>query len=1459
MARNIKFAQLAKVEAEVQRMTAEEAELRQLCLADGKIDEAEQTALDRIKSKIASLKSTAQEIRTTLEKNKAHFESRAKELVNLRDQVAQLKQEDHPQAGKLQQGLALIRKCLADERWADASVALAVCLKRLAAIDGAQPAPVAPEAEDEEEVISDLPTIVRRARKHPLNFACMLGKEAVVLKAHKRKAVGLLAKQAKQEAKSKRGAWGQMQVEARLLVLTCDEAPPAILARALKLHLRNNGVKLGVRLVTPEGEVLGEEEQDGATSALQQAFEELAPEAKDAINRKTDAAFYRATGFPSGAKLERSNPRYAELAQTWMKLRDDQVAIAANLAKVDDRIFNILAFSSDDPEMTPQLAITLAALSTKLAPLPSRELAAFWDGNELRKEDLAAFAKAADRLMQDRYEKQEMGAGPKTFEPGKATGTVVAKMKGVDIKAEDRETRDFGSRDAAIAFARSLKKGAAILEEDGRYVVYHADLKSNFIWGADLELDDIEIDHTKSDADDTWISSSSGNLSAIITDDDYVVDTRRGIKTFAELDRVGSPLGPYDGHLQAFGPGLSLIKDKASFEDQFELVMRDATYDAIAKAETAAKEAVAKYSNPMTTEDKAVAVAVLDKISTVNKEIEAKEKELLLARAVLYTGYADQLMKFGNPALIPNAVLDSLIKKGQLIDTKQNEAERVEALKKEIAALNAKRIAAAGPFPLALRIEDPEAFKKQDGAANAAELQKICTDIQEDIQTTRENVDDGDFNFWTMPDIAGTAMASMGLQGDQLKWAQERMRAEGIEDMVWSGAEAIVTIGLAIGAIFASGGTALVLGGAALVVGGVSAANITEEYFRKGSASNIALDPTQGLLDPKDVPHWGWVVAAWVGVGLDVAGTAAAVKATRQAVDILKGAQDLSEGSEAVLKAAKLMNTTPDVILASLKGRKASSFKVAMMGEEAFDAAFGRTASEAATVIQKAADGSYSATVVVRSGADPLVRQMAVAEEMRHIAQLNDPKFADDIVHLTEEALANWPTKSVIDKLRTARAQMRLEADSQAKVLDQLRKQLGDGGDEALLRKLQYQIDDAEGALAQYSRKLDDIEDALKTGEVPPGLDLTSPPRLFNTPNYKQLRIELEQPENAAMKKAIDDYFKESEVLDREYYYLTKTGDEWGLHVSKKGSVADQAVPTLKIEVTDDGIKVLEKSRPNTAQMRAQVELQFGRKSDIPGFEDALSGLKKGYQRAYTRKYEDALVALKELDGAEPRSVETIIKKVIQDNGGDASKITDATFESAFRREMRSQIASAVTEIKGPAHAKALQKALDSMPDNPSKGALFTDIRRASLRKAKKLADSGEDALDLSIVDRTPGDLKFTKDGKTYMGDGIVSTSQDVAQAGGKGPKKAGANYLVEDKSSYEAFELGQFKRYAEMLQGGEGFATTNQKVMSGVTYFFPDKKTARKVIKMLNKKNVEIPDGIHIGGYRPDGTIEWL
>lgn len=1511
------------------------------------------------------------------------------------------------------------------------------------------------EFEEDDASLGDIKAIIAGARKRPYNFACLLGKEEPVLKVHLRKPIALLIKQAKADGASARGGWGRMSVQGKLVILNCDEDPPEVLARALKIYMRSRGVQMGVKIVSPSGEMVEASEdaevapvgasepapqsdfalllQAGAhfapllekgpgkklailTGKLQEAvdasqlaaaqktatmmermlpadwrtemegpqkagapggggapkltkklpepvatpeaggpnpeeildeklkkpqargyprrfkvtetmsnmelsilidvqskkltreqaveynktpanrvqpldfevtqehvdqgfvtiiiidnglteiaegdledaqesFDALDAEAQEKINDATDAAFCAATGFPEGEKLKPGQPGFEEMSEAWMAFRADQLQIQDALSRVPPRIMNMFNTSEDGVKMTPAIAEELANIATKLSVLSDEELADFWDGLTRSTDDIMVFSKSVDNFLTKRYETTEMGGGDRVFEDGEATGDIVAKMRGFDIKAEKRETRDFGSKDQAIAFARSLGKGAAVMIEEGRYVVYQVDLDSIPLFGPDLELSDAEISITD-DPNDTWVHQEADNLVAVISDDDYVFDTSDPNDKMGEINRVGGTLGPFDGHIQAFGPGLKLIKDRKTFEAQFELVMRDATYDALNKAEKAARDAQKKYKKPMTAEDKALAEKVLDDLAPLNKELEDKEFDLLLAKAELYAGYAELLGRYLNPLTIPSGVLKDLITTGELLDTKDKESTRVEELQKEVAILQAKRTAAAAEFPLALRIEDAEAFKKASPDASADMLEEVCGEILSDIKSTRDNVDDGDFNFWNMPDVAGMAIASTGLQGQQLQWAQDKIRAEGIEKMVWAGGEAVLTIGLAIGAIFASGGTALLLGGASVLVGGASAYNVTEEYFRDGSAANIALDPSQGLLDPDEVQHWGWVVAAWVGVGLDVAGLAATQKAVRSAIDILEEANDLSKGSDAIKEAAKVLGISEEAVFASLQGRKISSLKVGVMGEAVFDESFGRTASEAATVFVKNADGGYSAQIIVRAGADPMVRELAVAEEMRHLAQLSDPKFADDVALLTEDALANWATKSPVDKMRAAQARLRLEADSQATALEQLRKKVGSGTDEEVLAKLQFEIDEAEGALARYMRELDEVEKGLDAGKIPAGMDLSQPTRLFNTPNYLSLRKELDLPENAGLKKVIDDFFGDSDDLERSYYYLTKKGDQWGLHKSKK---APPDAPTLKINGNDSSAKIVQSSRKSAAEMRAEVMKDHGAASVVEGFEEAIGSLATPYQKAYTRKFEKSLDILKRLGGKSgTHSVDTIVQKVIEKNGGDAAKITDATFENAFRQEMRSQISQAIADLDGPKRAGALKASLDAMPDNASQGALFAEYRRLTIRDAKLLADEGDEILDLSIVSRTGGDLTFTKDGKSFMGDGILETGKNVAESSTRGPKLANANYMVEDKSSFGAFDLKQFERYASLISQEGGFATSNGKTMQGVTYFFPDQTAAQKVIDAVAGK-VEIPDSMHIAYYGADGKMVWL
>lgn len=116
--------------------------------------------------------------------------------------------------------------------------------------------------EDEEEEPSDLPTVLKLARKKPLNFACLFSDDGVVLVTHRRKNWGILIKQAKGLGGSAKGGWGTLSVEGKQVVLSCVEDPPGTLARRLKIKLRSEGQKYSVAVRSPSGEAVEPEDDE---------------------------------------------------------------------------------------------------------------------------------------------------------------------------------------------------------------------------------------------------------------------------------------------------------------------------------------------------------------------------------------------------------------------------------------------------------------------------------------------------------------------------------------------------------------------------------------------------------------------------------------------------------------------------------------------------------------------------------------------------------------------------------------------------------------------------------------------------------------------------------------------------------------------------------------------------------------------------------------------------------------------------------------------------------------------------------------------------------------------------------------------------------------------------------------------------------------------------------------------
>ena len=213
-----------------------------------------------------------------------------------------------------------------------------------------------PEDEDEEEA-SDLPTVLKLARKKPLNFACMLSDAGVVLVTHRRKNWGILVKQAKGQGGSAKGAWGTLSVEGKVVVLSCVEDPPGSLARRLKIKLRDEGQKYSVAIRSPAGEAVeADDDEEGAEGPVGAA----PPEQETAAPARAAAASEEETAG-NGASVEE------EIARAARAIESVRAALSGKQAKMFEKLTETArAQASAAPA---KASATLKLLTTKLDAL----------------------------------------------------------------------------------------------------------------------------------------------------------------------------------------------------------------------------------------------------------------------------------------------------------------------------------------------------------------------------------------------------------------------------------------------------------------------------------------------------------------------------------------------------------------------------------------------------------------------------------------------------------------------------------------------------------------------------------------------------------------------------------------------------------------------------------------------------------------------------------------------------------------------------------------------------------------------------------------------------------------------------------------------------------------------------------------------------------------------------------
>lgn len=121
----------------------------------------------------------------------------------------------------------------------------------------------------------------------------------------------------------------------------------------------------------------------------------------------------------------------------------------------------------------------------------------------------------------------------------------------------------------------------------------------------------------------------------------------------------------------------------------------------------------------------------------------------------------------------------------------------------------------------------------------------------------------------------------------------------------------VFAIGFGIAAMFATGGAALFFAAGAFGLSTYDAMKQTEQYMVDKPASNIAEDKDGGFNAP---PGWGWLVVAWIGVGLDATQVVSAVGKVAKTGKVIEGAEELAKA-----ETAAKMGMTREALLAKLR------------------------------------------------------------------------------------------------------------------------------------------------------------------------------------------------------------------------------------------------------------------------------------------------------------------------------------------------------------------------------------------------------------------------------------------------------------------------------------------------------------------------------------------------------------
>jgi predicted nucleotidyltransferase len=585
------------------------------------------------------------------------------------------------------------------------------------------------------------------------------------------------------------------------------------------------------------------------------------------------------------------------------------------------------------------------------------------------------------------------------FAPGSHSGQDLATRpygRGwTPLKAGDRSNQVFDTKEQAIAYARGLTSPAAVVNEPeggkDRFAVYK--LKGDFN-GADVRL---------RNSTDTAMTMK-GDVAAVTTSDGYVVTPQD--TGHPQLQLAGSSS---EDMTAVYGPGLSKLtspEDKERAKRIMGLSLRDEAHSSLETSEQDLAALEARLKSGTLDEGDSLAIKkTMTEYARIDAEIRDKERQATDARFRLAHAQASDGLKLGSAA---SAQAD------------------IDRLRGEVAQLRQQRIDTArdNGIPILARLspEDAASFGGKTDPDKIQILRGKIAEVRKDIAETKQNIDSGRLNLWTMGRVTGAVAENLSLKGQQMRWLEGQVKDAQWNDTAWKVGEGAISLALTAGMFMVPGG-AIVRGvfwaGSAAINTHMTVSEALENRAIN-AATNTGISPNGGLIEQDAQRSWVSLALGLAGLGLDLA---RAVQFARQEYQLAKTAREYGAAYQLEGRAAKA------AIREMKAAANARSIVTKTLNSEIFTARYGKEVN-AVTLVHASASGRPRLEVVFRKGLTDAERAEAARHDFMHIRQAGEAKWRKDMDLVSERNLAGWSNKSKLDKLNAYEAKVKLEKDA---------------------------------------------------------------------------------------------------------------------------------------------------------------------------------------------------------------------------------------------------------------------------------------------------------------------------------------------------------------------------------------------------------------------------------------------